>query len=346
MRRLLLILVLTATLITGGIWIMYREFLSNPIELHEDALIFEVERGTSLRRLSDELTEHGLLDHPYFFMAMAYLSDKATRIKAGEYRIASHITPPELLDLLVSGRVLQHPFTLVEGWTYRQALEALKRDESIERVLGDAPSAPMLMASLGHPDEHPEGRFFPDTYYFVKGATDLDILRRAYDKMDHVLREEWQNREEGLHLVTPYEALILASIVEKETGLAPERPTIAGVLERRLDLGMKLQTDPAVIYGLGDAFDGNITRAQLIQDSPYNTYVHEGLPPTPIALPGRAAIHAVLHPQDGNSLYFVAKGDGSHQFSATLAEHNQAVRRYQTGKRLSDRAKTNIPESR
>jgi UPF0755 protein len=333
MRALLLVLVLATVVVSGGVWIKYREFLSEPIDFEGEALMLEVERGTSLRSLSEELVARGLLDHPYFFMAMAHLDEKATRIKAGEYRIENHIKPPDLLALLVSGKVVQHAFTLVEGWTYHQAVAAIGEDDCFAKVLGDEPSAEMVMASLGHPDEHPEGRFFPDTYYFVKGTSDLDILRRAFETMNRVLEHEWQNREDGLPLKSPYEALILASIVEKETALAPERPAIAGVLTRRLDLGMMLQTDPTVIYGIGDLFDGNITRDDLRRDTPYNTYVHEGLPPTPIALPGRDAIHAALHPQDGDSLYFVAKGDGSHHFSATLAEHNQAVRLYQMSKR-------------
>jgi len=332
MRVLVLVVILAVGSVAGGAWMQYQGFLSEPIELGEQSLVLDVERGTSLRGLSEELSELGLLDHPYFFMAMAYLGDKATSIKAGEYEIRRGMTPPELLALLTSGRVVQRAFTLVEGWTYRQALEAVTKDERFEKVLGTDPSAKMVMASLGHPAEHPEGRFFPDTYYFSKGTSELDILRRAYETMEQVVAQEWERRDGELPLKSPYEALILASIVEKETGLPSERRSIAGVFTRRLGLGMKLQTDPTVIYGLGDAFDGNITRADLRRDTPYNTYVHEGLPPTPIALPGRDAIRAVLHPQEGDSLYFVAKGDGSHHFSASLDEHNQAVRRYQLGK--------------
>jgi UPF0755 protein len=329
MRVLLPVVILATALVAGGIWMEYRRFSSEPIELGEESLLLEVQPGTSLRGLSEELVARGMLDHPYFFMAMVYLRDQATSIKAGEYRIENRITPSELLALLTSGRVVQHAFTLVEGWTFRQALEALAKDKRFKKVLGEELSAKMVMSSLGHPDEHPEGRFFPDTYYFSKGADGLGILRRAYETMEAVLREEWEKRDEGLPLHNDYEALILASIVEKETGLASERPIIAGVFIRRLELGMKLQADPTVIYGIGEGFDGNITRVHLRRDTPYNTYVHEGLPPTPIALPGREAIRAVLHPQEGDSLFFVAKGDGSHHFSATWAEHNRAVRRYQ-----------------
>ncbi|MCG6860636.1 MAG: endolytic transglycosylase MltG [Chromatiaceae bacterium] len=332
MRALLSVVILATGLVAGGLLMEYRSFLSKPVTLGEDRLVFEVERGTSLRALSETLERMGLLEHPYFFMAMAYFTDKATAIKAGEYEIRSGITPPDLLALLTSGKVVQRAFTLVEGWTYRQVLDALAKDTRFANLLGDEPTAEMVMAKLGHPEEHPEGRFFPETYYFAKGASDLDVLRRSYETMKRVLAEEWEKRDEGLPLRSPYEALILSSIVEKETGLAPERPIIAGVFVRRLTLGMKLQTDPTVIYGLGERFAGDITRAHLRQDNPYNTYVREGLPPTPIALPGRDAINAVLHPRAGDSLYFVAKGDGSHHFSANLAEHNEAVRRYQLRK--------------
>jgi UPF0755 protein len=262
---------------------------------------------------------------------MAHFSGDATRIKAGEYEVPAGTTPPALLDLLISGKVIQRAVTLVEGWTFRQVLAALSEDTRLVKELGKAAPGD-VMERLGRSGQHPEGRFFPDTYNFTKGTTDLDILRRAYERMEQVLAQEWEQRREDLPLATPEEAVILASIVEKETGLASERPAIAGVFIRRLELGMKLQTDPTVIYGLGDAFDGNLTRAHLRGDTPYNTYVHPGLPPTPIALPGRQAIHAVLHPEDGDSLYFVAKGDGSHHFSTNLAEHNRAVRQYQLGR--------------
>jgi UPF0755 protein len=227
--------------------------------------------------------------------------------------------------------VVQYPLTLVEGWTFRQVMEALQADERLEHLIED-PSAEAVMARLGRRGVHPEGRFFPDTYHFTRGSSDLDILKRAHAAMERVLAEEWEARADGLPIESPDEALILASIIEKETGLASERAEIAGVFVRRLRLGMRLQTDPTVIYGLGDDFDGNLRRADLRNDHPYNTYVHAGLPPTPIALPGREAIRAALNPADGETLYFVARGDGSHAFSVTLEEHNRAVRKYQLGK--------------
>jgi len=326
--RFLLVILLALALLGGGVWMEYRDFLESPLPRPEEPLMLDVARGTSMRALSQELTARGVLRHPYFFLALGYLTAAAPRIKAGEYEVPDGTTPAGLLDLLTSGKVVQRAVTLVEGWSFRQALYALTGDDRLRKELANlTPEA--LMDRLGQPGKHPEGRFFPDTYHFTKGSSDLDILRRSYDRMSQVLSEEWEQRAEDLPLTTPDEALILASIVEKETGLAPERAAIAGVFIRRMNLGMKLQTDPTLIYGLGEAFDGNLRRSDLQLDTPYNTYLHEGLPPTPIALPGREAIHAALHPLAGDSLFFVAKGDGSHHFSATLEEHNLAVRRYQ-----------------
>lgn len=331
MRALVLLGVLALGMVVGGGWVEYRCFVSRPLDLGAEKKVLEVERGGTLRSVSDDLVVVGALDQPYLFMLMAHVNGQATRIKAGEYAIPDGITPEALLSLLASGKVMQHAITLVEGWTFQQAREALADDDRLEKVLGPDLTGEEVMARLGHPDQHPEGRFFPDTYHFPKGASDLDVLQRAYATMQRALAEEWEKRDDGLPLETPYEALILASIVEKETGLAEERSRIAGVFIRRLQQEMKLQTDPTVIYGLGARFDGDITRADLREDTAYNTYVHQGLPPTPIALPGRGAIQAVLQPEAGDSLYFVSKGDGSHHFSATLAEHNRAVRLYQLG---------------
>ena len=243
--------------------------------------------------------------------------------------MAEGLTPAALLDLLVSGKVIEYSLTLVEGWTFAQVLEATRSHPVLVQSLAPDAGPGDVMTALGHPGEHPEGRYFPDTYQFPRGTTDLQVLARSYDRMAEVLAREWDARAEGLPITDPYEALTLASIVEKETGRAEERPAIAGVFVRRLEKGMLLQTDPTVIYGLGDAFDGNLRRRDLERDTPYNTYTRAGLTPTPICMPGRDAIHAVLHPADGDALYFVATGDGGHHFSATLSEHNRAVRRYQ-----------------
>jgi UPF0755 protein len=330
--RALLILTLALGLLAAGLWLEYRRFADTPIALGSESVTLDIPRGTSLQSLSRDLTERGWLDHPWFFMAMAKLDGSATQIKAGEFAVPDGITPRELLALLRSGRVVQHAITLVEGWTFREVLTTVRGDARLVHELGDDATPELVMERLERPGQHPEGRFFPDTYYFTRGTSELAILRRAYQAMERILAEEWATRSEDLPITTPDEALILASIVEKETGLASERPEIAGVFIRRLRIGMRLQTDPTVIYGLGEAFDGNLRRADLRGDTPYNTYTRDGLPPTPIALPGREAIHAVLHPADGDALYFVARGDGSHQFSATLAEHNRAVRKYQLGR--------------
>ncbi len=332
---LLFLLVLALGLAGLGLSYHFEAFKTGPLALPatagpEQPFLFEIPHGMSLRTLAQELTALGVLDHPYYFLALAYLRGDAGRVKAGEYEISPGTTPVALLDKLVKNQVYQRSVTLIEGWTTAQVLAALAKDDRlVGKLEGATPQD--LMAALGRAGQHPEGRFFPDTYRFTKGTSDLDILGRAAQAMDRVLAEEWRDRAPGLPLASPEQALILASIIEKETGQASERPTIAGVFIRRLQLGMRLQTDPTVIYGLGAAFDGDLRRADLIRDTPYNTYTRHGLPPTPIALPGRAAIHAALHPVAGDSLYFVAKGDGGHWFSATLEEHNQAVRRYQLG---------------
>ncbi|MBK1719472.1 endolytic transglycosylase MltG [Thiocystis violacea] len=324
----LLLLVFSIGVLSGALWRDYRCFLNMPIQGPEAGVILDVQKGTSLRALANRMTEQGLLDHPYYFTAMAYLQGDQSRLKAGEYALTSGMTPPEVLARLISGRVVEYSVTLVEGRTFRQALAVIDAHE----VFGGANLASLsdeeLMSRLGRSGEHPEGRFFPDTYRFPRQTTGMDILKRAMERLDGVLAEEWEQRAPNLPIQTPYEALILASIIEKETALPDERPRIGGVFVRRLQKGMRLQTDPTVIYGMGERFDGNIRRADLREATPYNTYVIDGLPPTPIALVGREAIRAALRPEEGDLLYFVARGDGGHVFSRTLDEHNQAVRRY------------------
>jgi len=326
----LVTLLLIAAVVAGSLWVHYQTFIQTPVAVPEDRLVFEVQRGAGLRVVARQLADVGVLSDPYAFLALAYQTDRAGRLKAGEYEIHSGTTPPQLLDLISSGHVVQYPLTLVEGRTFRQAVATIAADPVLVADLAGL-SDEDIVARIGHPGVNPEGRLFPDTYLFPRGMGALDLVKRAYGRMEAVLAEEWDRRDTGLPFKDPYEALILASIVEKETGLAAERPEIAGVFVRRMLKGMKLQTDPTVIYGLGAAFDGNLRRIDLTTDTPYNTYTRGGLPPTPIALPGREAIHAVLHPAGGDSLYFVAKGDGGHAFSATLEEHNRAVRHYQLG---------------
>jgi UPF0755 protein len=323
-----LLLVLAA--VAGSLWVHYQAFVATPVAVPGDRLVLDVQRGAGLRAVTRQLVEARVLPDPYGFLVLGYLSGKAGQIKSGEYEILAGMTPPEIIALLTTGKVVQYALTLVEGRTFRQAIALISADPVLTGDPGRL-SDEEIMEGIGRPGEHPEGRLFPDTYLFPRGTSAMDLILRAHARMEAILSEEWERRAPGLPLKAPYEALILASIVEKETGLASERPEIAGVFVRRLLKGMKLQTDPTVIYGMGAAFDGNIRRSDLSADTPYNTYVHAGLPPTPIALPGRDAIRAALHPAAGDSLYFVAKGDGSHAFSASLEEHNRAVRRYQLG---------------
>ena len=252
----------------------------------------------------------------------------AGKLQVGEYEVPAGITPDALLRRLGAGEVIQRKFTLVEGWNFRDLRNALAAEDRLRpstQGLDDA----ALMARLGRKGMYPEGRFLPETYVFTRGADDLSILDRAAKAMDLALREAWDGRDADLPLANPDELLTLASIVEKETGLASERPQIAGVFVRRLRLGMRLETDPTVIYGIGAAYDGNIRKKDLLADNPYNTYQRSGLPPTPIAMPGKAALQAAAHPAPGETLFFVARGNGAHHFSATYAEHAAAVRRYQ-----------------
>ena len=334
-RRILLLvlgaLALATALAAAWLWSDYQRFRKSALPFPPGGMVYELPAGGSTASLARDLETRGILKKPLYFRLLARQEGKARGLKAGEYLIPSGTTPLALLELLGSGRVIQYPLTLVEGWTFNQILATLRANDKIRHTL-DSLEPTEIMASLGRPDSHPEGLFLPDTYHSPYGAEDFQVLRRAMQAMDRLLQAEWEKRARELPLATPYQALILASIVEKETGLSSERPEIAGVFVRRLRRGMKLQTDPTVIYGLGEAFDGNLRRGDLKKDTPYNSYVHKGLPPTPIAMPGRAAIEAVLHPADGDSLYFVAKGDGSHQFSETLAAHNRAVRKYQLRK--------------
>jgi UPF0755 protein len=331
-HRLLGILVMAVSATAAWFWYDYQTFSETPLQVPNGGISYHLESGTSMGRLSNDLERRGIIRSGVYLRSLASFSGRAGRIQAGEYFITPGTTPETLLQQLVSGRVTSYSLTLVEGWNFRQVLTAVHKHEALKRTLEGLPDA-QTMARLGHADEHPEGRFYPDTYRFPRGTTDVAFLKRAYQTMSNTLSEEWAKREPNLPLQTAYEALILASIVEKETGVTGERGEIAGVFLRRLRKGMKLQTDPTVIYGMGESFEGNIRRRDLKQDTPYNTYVHAGLPPTPISMPGVAAIRAVLNPAQGNSLYFVARGDGSHQFSATLVEHNRAVRKFQLKKR-------------
>jgi UPF0755 protein len=327
-HRILGIGIIVLSFLAAWLLMELRQFSNAPLQVPEQGVNYMLNPGTSFRAMAQDLEQRGVVSSALYFRVIARWDDKAHKIRAGEYHIAPGTKPGQLLDQMISGKVISYSFTLVEGWTFQQALQAVREQEALQGTVENL-TQEAIMERLGRPDEHPEGRFLADTYHFPRGTTDLALLQRAYGAMDEFLQQEWEQREADLPLKTPYEALILASIVEKETAVAEERPMIAGVFIRRLRKGMKLQTDPTVIYGMGERYNGNIRRRDLAEDTPYNTYVHHGLTPTPISMPGRDAIRAVLHPAEGKSLYFVAKGDGSHYFSATLQEHNQAVRKYQ-----------------
>lgn len=329
--QLLVLLVVLALAAVGIVYNRFQQFSYTPVTLPHDPYVFAVTEGMSLAQLAHRLQQEGIIRHPRFFIQLGRRLKAERQLKVGEYTLSRDLTPRTLLELVTAGKVLQYGLTLIEGQTFADMLARVQAHPSLQHTLAGLDTA-AIMAKLGHPGVHPEGRFLADTYHFPRNTTDLEFLQRAWHAMEEYLQTAWQQRADGLPLATPYDALILASIVEKETGLATERARIAGVFLRRLQKGMKLQTDPTVIYGMGERFDGNIRRADLARDTPYNTYTRSGLPPTPIAMPGRAAIDAVLHPDGGESLYFVAKGDGSHYFSRTLAEHNLAVDKYQRGR--------------
>ncbi|MBS1199478.1 MAG: hypothetical protein H6R27_156 [Proteobacteria bacterium] len=300
-----------------------------PIAGLEVPRVVTVEPGSALRTVAVRLADQGLLEHPGSWVRLARRQGVAGQIRAGEFEVAPGATPRSLLEQIVSGRVLLHALTIPEGWTFREALSAIQQHPAIRPVLR-GPGDPALRETLGLGERSVEGMLFPDTYRFPRGTRDVDLLRQAHARLERELAAAWEARLDDLPFDSPYEALILASIIEKETGAPDERPLIAGVFANRLRLGMRLQTDPTVIYGLGDTFDGNLRRADLDRDTPYNTYTRAGLPPTPIALPGREALRAAAAPADTEALYFVAtgRGDGRHLFARTLAEHNGNVARY------------------
>ncbi|MBL8378242.1 MAG: endolytic transglycosylase MltG [Burkholderiales bacterium] len=326
-KALIFLVFLTLAGITGGLY----WYAHHPLALGRDTVDLTVPRGASMRAAA-RLAGAALPVIPEILVLLSRLDGRDTRIKAGSYEIANGITPQELIDKLTRGDVTLQELTIPEGWTFRQFRAALQAHPGIRRDgawLDDAELLRRIQAQEGGSATHPEGLFFPDTYLFAKGSDESEVLRRAYRAMQRRLAAAWQDRAAGVPLATPYQALVLASIIEKETGKAGERPLIAGVFVNRLTRGMLLQTDPTVIYGMGERFDGNLRRRDLLADTPYNTYTRAGLPPTPIALPGEAALRAALNPARTEAVYFVARGDGSHEFSATLEAHNRAVNRFQ-----------------
>jgi UPF0755 protein len=327
--RSFFLLVLIA-LAAGG-WLLWQDwsrFVDAPLRSSDNAVL-DVPQGASFAAIRRQIRDAGFSDaHDLYWRALAQRMGVAARLRAGEYAVPIGTTPRELLRRMAAGDVIKHRFTIVEGWTFRQLRTALAAETGLRQSVTTQSDAD-IMRELGAPADHPEGRFLPETYLWTRGDSDLDVLRQSYKAMTRALDEVWAARAADIPLDSAYQALILASIVERETGKADERPAIAGVFARRLRLGMKLQTDPSVIYGLGASFDGNLRRRDLDTDTPYNSYTRTGLPPTPIALPGIAALRAAVQPAPGNALYFVARGDGSHEFSPNLEAHNRAVERYQ-----------------
>jgi len=340
LKRKLLIFVVSVVLITGAAagWLYndYQRFTRQVLPVAEDE-VFMLSRGTRFGALQQQLAEKGWIENRHYFRLLARESGLGRKLKAGEYRIPVGTTPLQLLQILASGKSIQHRVTLIEGSRFSELRAQLMADERLSHKLTELDDAALLKA-LGAEHSAPEGLFLAETYQFQRGDSDLSILKRAHRLLNQKLEEAWAERADKKSFKTPYEALIMASIIEKETGQPHERPQIAGVFARRLAKGMRLQTDPTVIYGMGDAYKGNITRADLRRPTAYNTYVIKGLPPTPIATVGPEAIQAALNPADGKALYFVARGDGTHVFSATLKQHNRAVREYQLKRRKDYRS--------
>lgn len=323
-KRLIVLGLLLLAAFSG--WMAW--FALRPLPLPSTPYQFTITPGTSLKKLARQLEDAGILEEESRFRLLGRMLGHAGRIQAGTYSLERPTTPLDLLGKIVRGEVIRGAVRLIEGWNFRDVRKELARNPQLDHRLFDMTDADLL-AAIGAQEGHPEGLFFPDTYFFSPHSPDVEVLRRAYQLQRQKLLTAWDARAPGLPYKSPYEALIMASIIEKETGVPEERALIAAVFVNRLNKGMRLQTDPAVIYGLGDEFDGNLRKADLLRDTPYNTYTRAGLPPTPIAMPGEEAIRAALNPADSRALYFVARGDGTHVFSSSLEEHNRAVNRYQ-----------------
>lgn len=340
MRRKFLLLLETGLVLAGlclgaSAWKIHTA-LNQPLNITQEELL-EVPKGTTPTRTFYRLEADGVIKDAFWLRVYWRFNLAGQPLHKGEYRMQPGMTVEGLIDLWKRGDIVQYSLTLVEGWNFHQVRAALAKDEKLEQTLTGL-SDSEVMTKLGHTGVFPEGRFFPDTYRFVRGMTDVELLKKSYDRLDEVLAKEWEQRAADVPYTEPYQALIMASLVEKETGVPQERGQIAGVFVRRMAMGMLLQTDPTVIYGLGDRYSGKLTRAHLKEATPYNTYMISGLPPTPIAMVGREAIHAALNPVAGNSLYFVARGDGSHVFSDDLDAHNNAVREFQLKRRADYRS--------
>ena len=346
MKKFLSVGLLSAAVLCAAGWVAMQSYMTASVDTLVEPLVFEVPEGASLNRVATDLHELQVVRWPRLFTIWGRLQSKAHRVQAGEYLLEPGMSPANILDQFVEGRVKLYAFTILEGWTFKEVLTSLAENSAIIATID--PADPALYAFLGTLNgeqtddiKHPEGMLFPETYFVPKNSTDAEVLKKAAELMQVRLTAAWDNRADGLPLNSPYELLTLASIVERETAVDDERTQVAGVFVRRLQKGMRLQTDPTVIYGLGESYDGNLTRRHLLTDNPYNTYTRGGLPPTPIGMPGEASLYAAGHPDDGDALYFVASGggDGTHVFSATLEEHNAAVAAYISQLRKANRAR-------
>ena len=323
------IALIIAVVALGLFWQRTMGFANSALVLDQQERILLVEPGDGFNAVLKKIRRLGVVQgHDLEWKALAVSMKVAGKLQVGEYAITSGMTPTALLRRLANGEVVQRKFTIVEGWSFRDLRAALQADAKLDNEIGQLNDRE-IMEKLGRAGIFPEGRFLPETYVYTRGTGELAILDRAAEAMDKTLAETWESRDPAVPLKSPDELLTLASIVEKETGLASERPQIAGVFARRLKSGMRLATDPTVIYGMGSSYAGNIRKSDLLADTPYNTYLRAGLPPTPIAMPGKAALEAAAHPAEGDAIYFVARGNGSHYFSSSYAEHNAAVRKYQ-----------------
>lgn len=323
------LLVIAGLTSIAGYW-YYSQALTRPLNFSSDTFI--IESGDTLNGIADRLVDKGVMPEPWSLRVLAKFQGVGRSIQAGEYEFPKNMDLRDFLDRIVSGKgQIDVKITIVEGWTFKQMREALKQAPKLNQVTAEW-SDEKIMAALGYPTWHPEGQFYPDTYYYRANDTDLEILKKSFELMQQKLAQAWQSRTDDLVLEDPYQVLIMASIIEKETQVREEQPTIAGVFMNRLKKGMRLQTDPTVIYGIGEDYDGDITRKHLKTDTPYNTYTRAGLTPTPISLPGEDSLMATVKPEKTDAYYFVAKGGGRHAFSKTLAEHNAAVRKYILGK--------------
>ena len=326
--KFLFIIIITAIALGGYLgYTEYNKFIQEKIVLSPDTAVFEIKKGSNITQISNALENKGIISNAIYFKLLARLQEKSSKIKAGEYQLLPNMTTTNLLDLFVSGKTLQHQLSIIEGRTFKDLMAIIRNHPTLIQTLSDD-DYKNIMTVIGSDASNPEGWFYPDTYNFPSRTTDIDFLKRAHKKMQAYLAKAWEKREKNPYIRTPYDALILASIVEKETGIPSERPLIAGVFLNRLKIDMMLQTDPTVIYGMGDSYKGVIYKSSLKRDTPYNTYTRKGLTPTPIATPSLQAIDAVLHPAKTDKLFFVADGTGGHYFSKTNAEHDKAVVRY------------------